>query len=80
MDLITPDKAEINNVGNLITRFGYVEYTSGENTSTQKIIKQLDTAHQDGNYYFELKNDILDSDSVSLVIKARNYNYRFKLK
>lgn len=80
MDLSIPDDGNIKNVGNLITSFGYIQYALGDKINTQKIVKKLETTHKDGNYYFEIKREIMDADSVSLIIRARNYNYQFKLK
>lgn len=80
MDLSIPDQGSIKNVGNLITSFGYMEYLIDGKTYTQKITKKLDSTHNDGNYYFEIKKEVLNAEEVSLLIKVRNCSYKFRLK
>ena len=78
-DFSLPDFANFN-IKNLIVQFGNIEYEVGGISKVFAINKMIDTTHNDGNYYFEIKKEILDADKISFVIKARNDVYRFKLK
>lgn len=78
-DLVTPENASLN-VKRLITQFGNIEYEVDGSLKTMSINRLIDTAHNDGYYYFEIKEEVLNSEKLNLVIKARNDTYRFKLK
>lgn len=79
MDLIVPENSTFN-IKSLITQLGSIEYEVGGNKKVSSIDKMIDTTHSDENYYFEIKREILESESFNLVIKARNDIYKIKLK
>lgn len=78
-DLVSPDDANFN-IKTLITQFGNIEYEVNGVLKAFPINKMINTTHNDGNYYFEIRKELLDADKINLVIKARNDVYRFKLK
>lgn len=79
LSLITPENANFN-IKTLITQFGSIEYEFEGIKKSSSIDKLIDTTRNDGNYYFEIKKEILESGKLNLVIKARNDIYRFRLK
>lgn len=78
-DLVSPDNSNFD-VKSLITQFGNIEYEIDGVKKTNAINKVINTTRNDGNYYFEVKKEILKSNKITLVIQARNDVYRFKLK
>lgn len=80
MDLKVPENGRIKNIGNLITKFGTVEYTADGVNKSINITKKVDTTHKDNYNYFEIKKEVLNSDKVTLVLRVRNDIYRFKIK
>lgn len=80
MDLVIPQGGNIKSVSDLITKFGYIEYVVDGVSKSANISKKLDTIHKDNYNYFEIKKEVLQSDSVSLVLKVRNDIFKFKIK
>lgn len=79
MDLIVPDNSKIT-VKSLIAQFGSIKYEINGVKKVSSIGKMLDITHKDGNYYFEIKKEILGAEKISLVIATRNDVYNFILK
>ncbi|MBE6138450.1 MAG: hypothetical protein E7173_01735 [Firmicutes bacterium] len=79
MSLNTPDNA-LFNLKQLVTLFGSLEYEVDGLIKKQLIHNAINTTHTDKNYYFEIKSEVLLSESVNLVFRVRNNVYRFKLK
>ena len=67
-------------VESLITQFAGLEYEIQGIWKKTNINKLVDNAHKDGNYYFEIKKEVLEATSLNLVIKVRNDVYKLKIK
>lgn len=80
MDLVVPEDGQIKSIGDLITKFGSVEYTVNGVIKSTNITKKIDTTHKDNYSYFEIKKEVLQADSISLVLKVRNDIFKFKIK
>lgn len=80
MDLVAPENGSIKSVSDLITKFGSVEYVVNGVSKSTSITKKIDTIHKDNYNYFEIKKEVLNSDSINLVLKVRNDLFKFKIK
>lgn len=80
MDLAVPENGVIKNVGDLVAKFGSIEYTIDGISRSTNILKKIDTTHNDSYNYFEIKEEALESNSMYLVLKVRNDVFKFKIK
>lgn len=80
MNLTIPEEGKIKNVSDLLTKFGSVEYVLDNVNKKTNITRKIETTHKDKYSYFEIKKEVLESDSVSLVLKVRNDVFKFKIK
>lgn len=80
MNLVIPEGGKIKSVKDLITKFGSIEYVLNGEKRELNISKAIDTTHKDNYNYFEIKKEVLNSDSITLVLKVRNDIFKFKIK
>lgn len=80
MTLSIPEEAKFSSFIDLIKKFGSIEYEIDGNKKNILITNSINTVHNDGNYYFEIRDEVLEADKVSLAIRVRNNNYIFLLK
>ena len=80
MSLNKAENGNISDVKSLITKFGGIEYKMNDDWQTSAITKMIDVEHSDGNYYFEIKKEVLDASDIYLTIKVRGISYKIVLK
>lgn len=80
MDLVVPEGGNVKSASDLITSFGSIEYIVDGVSKSTNISKKIDTTHKDNCNYFEIKEEILDSNNITLVLKVRNDVFKFKIK
>ena len=79
MDLMALENLQID-VKSLIMQFGSFEYEVDGIDKSSNINKMIETIHDDGNFYFEIKKELLGSNYLNLVIKVRDCVYKIKVK
>jgi hypothetical protein len=66
----------------LIKYYGKIEYQKDNTLYTDTNLVMITPKYNvtDNTYYIEIKKDVMEADSVFLVLDVRNYEYRFKIK
>lgn len=75
-----PENGSIKSIDKLLTTFGKIVYTKDGITKKQTLKKVYNKMHDDGNYYFEINEEILTAEEVNLVLFVRNNTYSIKIK
>lgn len=72
----------VTSMENLITRFGYIKYIKNNKVYYSDILGVLKSnmVNQPNTSYYEVKEDVLSADKVTLVIRVRNISYELLLK
>ena len=75
--------SSVKNIQELLSRFGYIEYTVGDKTYTldQDFNEVKSTRAKIANtYYFEVDSSVLKADKIVLGFRLRNADYKYYLK
>lgn len=79
-DMTVPTDGSIKTLDKLITTFGSIDYKINGVEKNYQISKVYTPLHKDNNYYFEIKEEILNASDINLVLNIRNNKYVIKIK